>query len=318
VYNVIELSWSHGDEPPMITSVGEIVLPPLDMQSDLLLEGDFACIHHHRTKKRVFSTQQRIRFGIGPSSIYGLSCHDGLAYSAPIPPLGSTSKPAPVYSPFSKPNTFPLEPCIPPVPTTISSFSPDALLRSSSPTTTITSSSSFPSYSLSMRSSDSLRPSRPHPFDIAPIFSTQWLPLAYRSGTLVEVKSTSLGELLVFDVSKLGEAFPAAPSVFYKGGAFPQGVLSCASEDILVSMGVKPLEGGLSMLRVRIHGGREGRRRARRAGGGGGGGGDVDCGNFDLNLGDSEGGIEICLAPCLRSGSFIHFRDNIVCVERFI
>ena len=165
-----------------------------------------------------------------------------------------------------------------------------------------------------MASPYSLRPSRPHPFDIAPIFSTQWLPLAYRSGTLVEVKSTTLGELLVFNVSTLGEAFPAAPSVFYKGGAFPQGVLSCASEDILVSMGVKPLEGGVSMLRVRIHGEREGRRR--RAGGGGGG--DVDCRDFDLNLGDSEGGIEICLAPCLRSGSFIHFRDNIVCVERFI
>jgi len=248
-----------------------------------------------------------------------------------------TSRTAPIQSSFTiEPNTFPLEETttclyssssdssspLPPSPVAsplLTSSSDVPFLPHhhhpssfSSTTTTTSSPTSFAHYPTPPR-----RPPRPNPFDIAPIFSTQWLPFAYRStGTLVEVKSTAQGELLVFNVSKLGEAFPKPPSVFYKGGAFPQGVLSCGSEDILVSVGVKPLEGGVSSLRVRIHDVAEG-------GGGGGGRGGVrggmmmDCRDFDLMLGENEGGVEMCLAPCLRSGSFIHFRDNIVCVERF-
>ncbi|KAF8329363.1 uncharacterized protein EI90DRAFT_3062381 [Cantharellus anzutake] len=298
VFNVIELSWPSKDEPPVFTSVGEIVLPPIAgayMQSDLLLEGDFACLLKDPHQLLIWNWRSdmwavitfpvdgrgnRIRFGIGPSSLYSLSCYDGLAHSVPIPALGTTSKPPPIHPLHTEPTAFPLEP------------------RNSSLTSSLEMryrSSPLMAFPPSYTSRES------RPFDIAPIFSTQWLPLSCRSATLVEVKSTSQGELLVFDVFKLGEASPAAPSVFYKGGAFPQGILTCGTEDILVSTGVKPLEGGTSTLRVRIHGK-----------------GSVDCRELDLYLGDSEGGVEICLAPCLRSGSFIHYRDGIICVEKFL
>src|SRR5260370_20137475 len=98
-----------------------------------------------------------------------------MAYSAPIPPLGMTSKPAPIQSSFTEPNTFPLEAttCLSP-----SSSCPEVFQQQHP----------YPHHNNSPSSQflTPRLPPRPNPFDIAPIFSTQWLPFAYRStGTLV-------------------------------------------------------------------------------------------------------------------------------------
>ena len=76
----------------MITSVGEIVLPPLaggHMQSDLLLEGDFACILKDPYQLLVWNW----RSGLWGISMFGMDGRGNVSpggFSLPLPLLLSS------------------------------------------------------------------------------------------------------------------------------------------------------------------------------------------------------------------------------------